>query len=94
MLFVGAAKLQVTELGKRWLVPALMVGPGAGLMIVVGALAYHQRFGGSGQDIGIEVLDYGVISRGQCYVNMNEERTWVQLEHGPEHQGVDYGVFY
>ena len=63
-------------------------------MTVLRALEYHQRFGGSGQDIRIEVLDYRVIGKGQRYVNMNEERGGVQLEHGPEHQGVDYGLFY
>ncbi|PKB71834.1 MAG: hypothetical protein BZY87_03710 [SAR202 cluster bacterium Io17-Chloro-G6] len=38
VLFLDAVKLQITELGKRWLVPALILGPGTGLIIAVGAL--------------------------------------------------------
>ena len=38
VLFLDAVKLQVTELGKRWLVPALILGPGTILIIAVGAL--------------------------------------------------------
>ncbi len=40
VLFLDAVKLQVTELGKRWLVPALILGPGTGLIIAVGALPF------------------------------------------------------
>ncbi len=40
VLFLDAVKLQVAELGKRWLVPALILGPGTGLIIVVGALPF------------------------------------------------------
>ena len=38
VLFLDAVKLQITELGKRWVVPALILGPGTGLIIVIGAL--------------------------------------------------------
>jgi len=38
VLFLDAVKLQITELGKRWLVPALILGPGTALIICVGAL--------------------------------------------------------
>ncbi|MCH7735898.1 MAG: cation:proton antiporter [Chloroflexi bacterium] len=40
VLFLDAVKLQVAELGKRWLVPALILGPGTGLIIAVGALPF------------------------------------------------------
>ena len=40
VLFLDAVKLQVAELGKRWLVPALILGPGTGFIIVVGALPF------------------------------------------------------
>ena len=40
VLFLNAVKLQVTELGKRWLVPALILGPGTGLIIAIGALPF------------------------------------------------------
>ena len=40
VLFLDALKLQVNELGKRWLVPALILGPGTGLIIAVGALPF------------------------------------------------------
>lgn len=40
VLFLDAVKLQVTELGKRWLVPALILGPGTGLIIAIGALPF------------------------------------------------------
>ncbi len=40
VLFLDAIKLQVNELGKRWLVPALILGPGTGLIIAVGALPF------------------------------------------------------
>ncbi|HAA96017.1 MAG TPA: hypothetical protein DCE26_10070 [Dehalococcoidia bacterium] len=39
VLFLDAVKLQITELGKRWLVPALILGPGTGLIIAVGGPA-------------------------------------------------------
>ena len=38
VLFLDAVKLQITELGKRWLIPALVLGPGTALIIVIGAL--------------------------------------------------------
>ena len=40
VLFLGAVKLQVTELGKRWLVSALILGSGTGLIIAIGALPF------------------------------------------------------
>ena len=40
VLFLDAVKLQVAELGKRWLVPALILGPGTGLIIAIGALPF------------------------------------------------------
>ena len=38
MLFLDATKLQLDELGKRWLVPALVLGPSTGLIIFLGAV--------------------------------------------------------
>ena len=38
VLFLDATKLQLEELGKRWLVPALVLGPGTALIIVLGAV--------------------------------------------------------
>ena len=38
VLFLDAMKLQVEELGKRWLVPVLILGPGTGLTIALGAV--------------------------------------------------------
>ena len=38
VLFLDAVKLQVEELGKRWLVPFLILVPGTGLIIVLGAV--------------------------------------------------------
>lgn len=40
VLFLDAVKIQITELGKRWLVPALILGPGTGLIIAIGALPF------------------------------------------------------
>ena len=40
VLFLDAVKLQMDELGKRWLVPALILGPGTGLIIGIGALPF------------------------------------------------------
>ena len=45
VLFLDAVKLQVDELGRRWLVPALILGPGTGLIIVVGALPLALMLG-------------------------------------------------
>ena len=39
VLFLDATKLQLEELGKRWLAPALVLGPGTGLIIALGAVA-------------------------------------------------------
>ena len=38
VLFLDAVKLQVEELGRRWLVPALVLGPGTGIIVVLGAI--------------------------------------------------------
>ena len=38
VLFLDAVNLQIDELGKRWLVPALILGPGTGLIIGLGAI--------------------------------------------------------
>ena len=38
VLFLDAVKLQVEELGRRWLVPALVLGPGTGIIIALGAV--------------------------------------------------------
>ncbi|CUV01944.1 hypothetical protein MGWOODY_Clf1784 [hydrothermal vent metagenome] len=38
VLFLDAVKLQVTELGKCWLVSALILGSGDGLIISIDAL--------------------------------------------------------
>ena len=38
VLFLDATKLQLEELGKRWLAPALVLGPGTGLIIALGAV--------------------------------------------------------
>ncbi len=47
VLFLDAVKLQVEELGRRWLAPALVLGPGTGLIIALGAipLALMLEFG-------------------------------------------------
>lgn len=39
VLFLDAMKLQIDELGKRWIVPALVLGPGTALIIGLGAVA-------------------------------------------------------
>ena len=38
VIFLYAVKLQVDKLGKRWIVPFLVLGPGTGLIIVLGAV--------------------------------------------------------
>ena len=38
VLFLDAVNLQIDELGRRWLVPALILGPGTALIIGLGAL--------------------------------------------------------
>ena len=45
VLFLDALKLQVHELGKRWLVPALVLGPGTVIIIGLGALSLHFLLG-------------------------------------------------
>lgn len=37
VLFLDATKLQLEELGRRWLIPALLLGPGTGMIIVLSA---------------------------------------------------------
>ena len=38
VLFLDAVNLQVHELGKRWVVPFLILGPGTGLIIAITAV--------------------------------------------------------
>ena len=38
VLFLDATQLQVGELGERWLVPVLVLGPGTSLIIAPGAV--------------------------------------------------------
>ena len=38
VLFLDAVRLQVEELGKRWVVPALVLDPGTGIIIALGAI--------------------------------------------------------
>ena len=38
VLFLDAVKLQINELGRRWVVPVLILGPGTGLIIALGAV--------------------------------------------------------
>lgn len=38
VLFLDAVKLQIDELGKRWLAPFLILGPGTGIIIALGAV--------------------------------------------------------
>ena len=47
VLFLDATKLQLEELGRRWLVPALILGPGTAIIIALGAapLALLTGFG-------------------------------------------------
>ena len=45
VLFLDAVKIQVEELGKRWLVPVLVLGPGTGLIIALGAIALALMLG-------------------------------------------------
>ena len=39
VLFLDAVKLQIDELGKRWLAPVLILGPGTGIIIALGAVS-------------------------------------------------------
>lgn len=45
VLFLDAVKLQIAELGKGWLVPALVLGPGTGIIIGLGAVALALLLG-------------------------------------------------
>ena len=45
VLFLDAAKLQIDELGKRWLVPALVLGPGTVIIIALGAVSLALLLG-------------------------------------------------
>ena len=38
VLFLDALQIQIKEIGKRWLIPALVLGPGTVLIIALGAL--------------------------------------------------------
>lgn len=44
VLFLDAVKIQVGELGKRWVVPVLILGPGTGLIIAIGAVPLALLF--------------------------------------------------
>ncbi len=58
VLFLDAVKLQVSELGKRWVVPLLVLGPGTVIIITLGAvpLALLVGFGWVTAFIGGAVL--------------------------------------
>lgn len=45
VLFLDAVKLQVEELGRRWLIPVLVLGPGTGLIIALGAVPLALMLG-------------------------------------------------
>ena len=45
VLFLDALQIQIKELGKRWLVPALVLGPGTVLIIALGALPLALMLG-------------------------------------------------
>jgi NhaP-type Na+/H+ or K+/H+ antiporter len=45
VLFLDAVKLQIDELGKGWVVPALILGPGTGIIIGLGAVALALLLG-------------------------------------------------
>ena len=45
VLFLDALQIQIKELGKRWLVPALILGPGTVLIIALGALPLALMLG-------------------------------------------------
>ncbi len=38
VLFLDSVRLQFDELGRRWLIPVLVLGPGTGLIIALGAV--------------------------------------------------------
>ena len=38
VLFLDGVRLQVEELGRRWVVPALVLGPGTGIIVALGAI--------------------------------------------------------
>ena len=45
VLFLDAINLQIEELGRRWLIPALILGPGTALIITLGALPLALMLG-------------------------------------------------
>ena len=45
VLFLDALQIQIKELGKRWLVPALVLGPGTVLIITLGAMPLAWMLG-------------------------------------------------
>ncbi len=45
VLFLDALQIQIKELGKRWLVPALVLGPGTVLIIALGAMPLAWMLG-------------------------------------------------
>ena len=58
VLFLDAAQLQVEEMGRRWLIPFLILGPGTALVISLGAvpLALLIGFGRTVAFIGGAIL--------------------------------------
>ena len=45
VLFLDAVQLQIDELGRRWVVPALVLGPGTGMIIALGAVPLALMLG-------------------------------------------------
>ena len=45
VLFLDAVNLQVDELGKRWIIPVLILCPGTALIIVIGAVPFALLLG-------------------------------------------------
>ena len=44
VLFLDGVQLQIDELGRRWVIPALVLGPGTGLIIAAGAVVIVVLF--------------------------------------------------
>ena len=45
VLFLDAVNIEVDELGKRWLVPAVILGPGTALIIALARIHRGRAFG-------------------------------------------------
>ena len=58
VLFLDAINLQIDQLGRRWLIPALILGPGTAIIIVLGAtpLALILGFGWTMAFLGGAIL--------------------------------------